>query len=80
MGCSKISSKREVYSNIILSQRTTTTKKNSNKQTNFICKASREKRISKPKVSRRDLIIKIRAEINEIETKKTIVKMNESKS
>ena len=77
MGCSKISSKREVYSNIILSQRT---RKISNKQTNLICKASREKRISKPKVSRRGIIIKIRAEVNEIETKKTIVKMNETKS
>ena len=77
MGCSKISSKRKVYSNIILSQRT---RKISNKQTTLICKTPREERISKPKVSRRDVIIKIRAEINEIETKKTIVKMNETKS
>ena len=35
---------------------------------------------TKPKVSRRKEIIKIRAEINEIETKKTIAKINESKS
>ena len=35
---------------------------------------------TKPKVSRRDEIIKIRAEINEIETKKTVEKINESKS
>ena len=77
MGCSKISSKRKVYSNIILSQRT---RKISNKQTTLICKTNREERISKPKVSRRDIIIKIRAEINEIETKKIIVKMNETKS
>ena len=34
----------------------------------------------KPKVSRRKEIIKIRAEINEIETKKTIEKTNETKS
>ena len=34
----------------------------------------------KPKVSRRKEIIKIRAEINEIETKKTIAKINETKS
>ena len=33
----------------------------------------------KPKVSRRKEIIKIRAEINEIETKKTIAKINETK-
>ena len=34
----------------------------------------------KPKVSRRREIIKIRAEINEIETKKTIAKINKTKS
>ena len=33
-----------------------------------------------PKFSRRKEIIKIRAEINEIETKKTIEKINETKS
>ena len=33
---------------------------------------------TKPKVSRRKEIIKIRAEINEIETKKTIEKINEN--
>ena len=35
---------------------------------------------TKPKVSRRKEIKKIRAEINEIETKKTIAKINETKS
>ena len=35
---------------------------------------------SKPKVSRRKEVIKIRAEINEIETKKTIAKINKIKS
>ena len=35
---------------------------------------------TKPKVSRRKEIIKIRAEINEIETKKTIEKINKTKS
>ena len=35
---------------------------------------------TKPKVSRRKEIIKIRAEINEIETKKTIAKVNKTKS
>ena len=34
----------------------------------------------KPKVSRRKEITKIRAEINEIETKKTIAKINKTKS
>ena len=35
---------------------------------------------TKPKVSRRKEIIKIRAEINEIETKKTTAKINKTKS
>ena len=35
---------------------------------------------TKPKVSRRKEIIKNRAEINEIETKKTIAKINKTKS
>ena len=35
---------------------------------------------AKPKVSRRKEIIKIRTEINEIETKKTIAKINKTKS
>ena len=34
----------------------------------------------KPKVSRRKEIIKIRAEVNEIEMKKTIAKINKTKS
>ena len=46
---------------------------------NLIPKATRERR-KKPKVSWRKEIIKIRAEINEIETKKTKVKINETKS
>ena len=37
------------------------------------------KSYKKPKVSRRKEIIKIRAEINEIETKKKITKINETK-
>ena len=35
---------------------------------------------TKPKVSRRKEIIKIRVEINEIETKKTTAKINKTKS
>ena len=35
---------------------------------------------TKPKISRRKDIIKMRAEINEIETKNTIEKINETKS
>ena len=47
----------------------------SNKQSNLTPKATRERRTAKPKVSRRKEIIKIRAEINEIETKKRIAKV-----
>ena len=39
-----------------------------------------EREQTRPKVSRRKEIIKIRAEINEIEMKKTIEKINETKS
>ena len=67
MGCSKSSSKREVYSNIILPQET---RNNSNKQTNLTPKAIREGRTKTPKVSRIKEIIKIRSEINEKEMRK----------
>ena len=76
MGCSKSSSKREVYSDSTLLQET---RKTSNIQTNFTPKTS-ERRRRTPKVSRRKKIIKIRAEINEKETKKTIVKINKTKN
>ena len=39
-----------------------------------------EKEQRKPKITRRKEIKKIRAEINEIETKKTIAKINKTKS
>ena len=39
-----------------------------------------EEQQTKPKVSRRKEIMKIRAEINEIETKTTIAKINKTKS
>ena len=74
---SKSSSKRQVYSNIGLPQET---RKISNKQSNPTLKKTRERRTKNPKVSRRKEIIKIRSEINEIETKKTIAKINKSKS
>ena len=78
MGCSKSSSKREIYSNTILPQETGNI---SNKQFNLAHKAIRERRTKKiPKVSRRKKIIKIRSEINEKEMKETIAKINETKS
>ena len=63
MGCRKSGAKREVYSNMSLPQETRET---SNKQPNFIPKASRKRRkeeMKNPKVSKRKEI-KIRTEIN----------------
>ena len=77
MGCSKSSSKREVYRNKILPRET---RKISNKQSKLTPKGTRERRTSKTQSYRRKEIIKIRAEINEIETKKTIAKINKTKS
>ena len=76
MGCSKSSSKREVYSNSISPQET---RKISNNLTLHLKQLEKEEQ-GKPEVSRRKEIIKIRAEINEIEMKKTIAKINKAKS
>ena len=85
MGCSKSSSKREVYSNTILPQET---RKTLNRKSNFTSKTTRKRRTTttkkqktkKPKISRRKEIIKIQAEINEKETKETIAKINRTES
>ena len=77
MGCSKISSNREVYSNTILPQEI---RKTLNRQPNLTPKTTGKGRTKKPKISRRKEIIKIQAEINEKEMKKTIVKINKTKS
>ena len=76
MGCSKSSSKREVYSYTILLQET---RKISNNLTLHLKELEKEEQ-TKPKVSRRKEIIKIRAEINEKEMKETITKINKTKS
>ena len=76
MGCSKSSSKREVYSNTILPQET---RKISNKKHNFAPKAIRERK-KKPKVSGRKEIIKNRSEIKEKQMKETIAKISKTKS
>ena len=77
MGHSKSSSKREVYSNSISPQET---RKISNKQSTLHLKQLEKEEQRKLKVSRRKEIIMIRAEINEIETKKTRAKINKTKS
>ena len=69
MGCSKSSSKREVHSNSSSPQKNLT----------LHLKQLEKEEQRKPKVSRRKEIIKITAEINEIEMKKTIAKINKIK-
>ena len=64
MGRSTSSSKREVYSNTIPPEQT---RNISNNLTLHLKEREKEEQ-TKPKVSRRKEIIKIRAEINEIET------------
>ena len=77
MGCNKSSSKRKVYGSTSLPQEI---RKISNKQPNLTPKELEKEEQTKPKVSRRKEIIKIRAEINEIETKKTTENISETKS
>ena len=70
MGCSKRSSEREVYNTTILSQEINEQKS----KINLIPKSTR-KRITKSQVRRRQEIISLRAEINEIEMNKRIAKI-----
>ena len=76
MGCSKSSSKKEVYSNTILPQET---RKTLNRQPNFTPKTGK-RRTKHLEISRRKEIIKIQAEIRENEMTETIVKINKSKA
>ena len=75
MGCSKNSSKKEVYSNTGLPQET---RKISNKQLKLPPKGIRKR--TKPKGSRRKEIIKTREGINKIDIKKKKKKINKTKS
>ena len=77
MGGSKSSSKREVYSNTILTQET---RKTPNIQPNFTPKTTGKRRKQQKKISIRKEIIKIRVEISEKEIKETIIKLNKTKS
>ena len=76
MGCSKSSSKREVYSNIILLQETKTSQINN---LTLHLKQLEKEEPKNPKVSRRKEIIKIRSEINEKEIKEMIAKVSKTK-
>ena len=76
MGCNKSSSRREVYS------KTLYLRKQENSQINNLSlhlKQLEKEEQTKLKVSRTKEIIKMRAEIKEIEMKKAIEKINETK-
>ena len=77
MGCSKHSSKREVYSNKILFQKT---RKISNKQPNFTPEATTERRTNKTQSQQKERNQRQEKKTDERETKKTVEKINESKS
>ena len=76
MGHTKSSVKREIYSNTSLLHEIRET---SNKQPNLTPKATR-KRTKNLKVSRKNEIRKIRAEINDKEMQETITKIYKTKS
>ena len=80
MGCSKSSSKREVYSNAILSQETREISNNLILHIKQLEKEEQQQQKNPHKVSRRKEIIKIRSEITEKEMKETIAKINKTKS
>ena len=77
MGCSKSSSKRKFIA--IQSYLKKQEKSQINNLTLCLKELEKEEQ-TKPKVSRRKEVIKNRAEINEVETKKTIAKINKTKS
>ena len=77
MGCSKSSSKREVYSNKFLPQET---RNISNKQPNLTPKAIRKRRTKNPQSSQKERNHKAQIEINEKEVKETIAKISKAKS
>ena len=65
MGCSKNSSKKELYTNIILPEKT---RKISNNNLILHLKLLKKEEQTKPKVTSRKEILKIKSEINEIKT------------
>ena len=77
MGCSKNSSKREVYSNKSYLKKQETSQINN---LTLHLKQLQKEEQKNPKFSQRKEIIKIRSEINEKEMKETMAKINKTKS
>ena len=78
MGCSKSRSKRKVYI-AIQAYLGKQEKAQVNKLLTLCLKQLEREEQTRPKVSRRKEIIKIRAEVNRTETKKITEKVNETK-
>ena len=76
MGCCKSSAQREIYSNTGLSQKRRSQIDNLTLHLNELEKEEQKR----PKVSRREEIIKSKEEINKIEIQKTREKINKTKS
>ena len=74
MGCSKSSSKREVYINTIKKQE----KHQIDSPNLHLKQLEKEEEEQQQKISRQKEIIKIQAEINENKMKETIVKINKT--
>ena len=75
MGHYKSIAKRKVHSNTVITQETS----HINNLTLHLKQLEKEE-MENPRVSRRKEILKIKAEINAKETKKTIAKINKAKS
>ena len=77
MGCSKSSPKGEIHRNTSIHSKTG---KNSNTKANLTPKGARDKTADRPTPSRRRELIKIRAEFNEIKTRRTVEQINRTRS
>ena len=77
MGCSKSSPKGEIHRNTSIHSNTG---KNSNTKANLTHKGAREKTANRSTPKRRRELIKIRAELNEIETRRTVEQINRTRS
>ena len=77
MGDSKCSPEKGVHSNTGLPKKD---RNISNKQPNHTSTRTERQQQRQPRASTRKEIIKIKAELNDIETKSTILKINESTS
>jgi hypothetical protein len=91
MGHNESSPKRETHSSECLQKQKTKQNKNKNKNKNTLertytsnltahLKAPGQKEANTPKMSRNQEIIKLRAEINQVETKRSIQRINQTRS